>query len=428
MGRRDRDRLRRRNNQNSVNVSETSVELMEWFRSHRAGSRAPGPPLQLSVFRETGRGLMALKPIPQHEVLVSIPIRFMITRQKVEESLFSKTEPASQDPALTTHHLISVFLLQELDKGDRSFWNPYLKTLPKSYDVPFFCDSQHFELMPKYVKEKCLKQRNIVLAAFEKVKSGINIKADLDCFAWAWFTVNTRAVYFDNNVPGDDERKSDNNLALAPFLDMFNHASDVTVNVVIAQSSCFEEGIYQIVSTNKAYKKYDQVFITYGPHDNLKLCLEYGFVLDANGNDQVPLSLDELAETVANSLVDKRMLKALYFIRNQELDKNLGVVAGPEMFTWNVLASLFILNNFSCPDNWSKIYSSDIDSLLSREDIRLSLGTVIDSRLGEANTFLNASFEQASPSFSVIRRLVEIHRKILCDVSASLQRRRRFSH
>ena len=426
MGRRARQRQQRQNRsaENSVNVSNTCVELMEWFRDHRNGFRPQGPPLRLSVFPDTGRGLMAMRPIPEKEVLISIPTRFMITRNTAEHSLHSSLESPDLGE-LTTHHLIAVFLLRELDRGTQSFWCPYLKTLPGSYSVPFFCDSLHLDLMPKYVKEKCLLQQKMVASAYEKIRSVLNLELEFGRFAWAWFSVNTRAVFYNLGV----DRSSENNLALAPFLDMFNHSGDVAVDVGVAESPHFPEGVYQIVSANRSYKKYDQVFINYGPHDNLKLCLEYGFVIEDNVNDIVPLGLEELAGTVVTtSPTDSRVAKALEFIRSQGLGKNLGIVPGADSFTWNTLSCLFVMNNFSCPERWSKIYSMDGESLLGDAKIRASLENILTTRLADAEAFLNvSSFMEtttaAATSLTVVRQLVKIHRKLLAAGLDSLQRR-----
>ena len=413
MGRRyRRTKLRR---EKTVNVSRTILELMEWFRTHRAGLRQPGPPLRLSVFPKIGRGLMALSTLKPNDVLISIPIRFMITREKVENSL--KVDLINVDD-LTTHHLISVFLLRELDKGSTSFWSPYLKTLPGSFDVPFFCSLAEIDSTPLYIKQKCVQQQKIVISAFEKIRSTFKFNFEMQRFSWAWFAVNTRAVYFENDSGRKEnfERRSENNLALAPYLDMFNHASDVTVKVGRAESSEFKEGVYQIVSSNKSYRKYDQVFINYGPHDNLKLCLEYGFVLEENPNDLVPICLEELFQIIPNKhQTDGRISKSLDFIRSQGLNKNLGFVQGPELITWNLSACLFILANYSRPESWSKIYSFDVECLIKNPEVRTGLEIILNLKLEELGTFLKTAFEKPTESFLVIRRLVDIHRKILTD-------------
>ena len=430
MGRRQRLQRSKREGSSTINVSASTVELMEWFQKHRGGVRGPGPPLRLALFPTTGRGLMALTPLAKDDILISIPLRFMITRDTVEASLGNKTN-------LSTHHLIAGFLLRELDKGPDSFWDPYLKTLPEQFDVPYFCSQPELESLPRYVKEKCFLQQKIVTSAIKLVtEAGIYNRSNLSRFAWAWFAVNTRAVYFesiDGNIFVDDsensrDRRSENNLALAPFLDMFNHSSDVTVQVGRADSIDFDEGVYQIRSTNTSYKKYEQVFINYGQHDNLKLCLEYGFVLDHNPNDLVPFELDELTSIfkISNEgkKPDRRISKAFDFIRAQKLDKNLGAIpcssSSSEAVTWNMVASLFILVNYAKPNSWSRVYSLDVESLLRDPEIRFGLIKIISSKIDEIEVCLesdvaNIEKPKITESFEVVQRLLLVHWKILND-------------
>jgi hypothetical protein len=82
-------------------------------------------------------------------------------------------------------------------------------------------------------------------------------KAEKDCdvfwkrlFEWAWFTVNTRAVYLaadprdsknisrgsSNNSWGSD--KAEDSLALAPYLDLLNHSGSVSVQAGINIYPC----------------------------------------------------------------------------------------------------------------------------------------------------------------------------------------------
>ncbi len=63
----------------------------------------------------------------------------------------------------------------------------------------------------------------------EGVRSPVNL--DRNRFAWAWFTVNTRAVYLavDPRDPGGQKSSAEDSLALAPYLDLLNHSAAVTV-------------------------------------------------------------------------------------------------------------------------------------------------------------------------------------------------------
>lgn len=91
------------------------------------------------------------------------------------------------------------------------------------------------------------------------------------------------------------QEKDINSLALAPFLDMFNHSNDADVEVNID----IKNNAY-ILKTLRSYKKYDQVFIKYGSHSSHKLLLEYGFTLSRNPNDFVKFSYDEILRAAKN--------------------------------------------------------------------------------------------------------------------------------
>ena len=220
--------------------------------------------LQLFHFEETGRGLRTQKKIEKGDVLISIPLDKMITRQKI----------AMKYPKdWSTQLMLSCFLMEE--KCSKKS-NIYLDTLPQTYSVPYFdCPPFLIEFLPIYLQNPVLKQFGLVQREFEKLPAGKDFSKDL--FAWAWFTVNTRGVFYRDNH---------DNIALAPFLDMFNHSCHVQVEAVL------NGNFYQLKSCASTLKK-SQVFINYGPHDNVKLYLEYGFVVPENPHDCVSLSLTD---------------------------------------------------------------------------------------------------------------------------------------
>lgn len=53
-----------------------------------------------------------------------------------------------------------------------------------------------------------------------------------------------------------------------------------------------DTGCYQII-TYDSYNKYEQVFISYGAHDNRFLLLEYGFCISGNTNNFVNFTIGE---------------------------------------------------------------------------------------------------------------------------------------
>lgn len=52
-------------------------------------------------------------------------------------------------------------------------------------------------------------------------------------------------------------------------------------------NNCFE------IKTYNSFRKYDQVFISYGAHSNTHLLMEYGFILPDNPHDVYELDYGE---------------------------------------------------------------------------------------------------------------------------------------
>ena len=207
------------------------------------------------------------------------------------------------------------------------------------------------------MKIQAFEQKNKVWKSFTKtsslVKKYSNIELNHDEYAWAWFTVNTRAVYFktsNSTQNGLDAHQTDlgddqENLALAPFLDLFNHSSMANVEAGLNLQSNASESFYEI-KTNTKYRKYDQVFINYGPHCNLRLYVEYGFSEERNENDFVPVTISEVLEIFVlhlnlspkNSYIEK----ALKIVQKTKLHENLRIENnGP---SWNIAALFYVMN------------------------------------------------------------------------------------
>jgi hypothetical protein len=113
---------------------------------------------------------------------------------------------------------------------------------------------------------------------------------DKDLFTYTWLIVNTRTFYWEypdlpNSHPRLPKKRThltaDDCYAMCPFMDYFNH-SDVGCNPE-SDSKGYS------VSADRDYKAGEEVFVTYGAHSNDFLLAEYGFILDDNQNDSIPL-------------------------------------------------------------------------------------------------------------------------------------------
>jgi hypothetical protein len=109
-------------------------------------------------------------------------------------------------------------------------------------------------------------------------------------FTYTWLIVNTRTFYWPypdlpNSHPRLPKKRArltgDDCYAMCPFMDYFNHSS----------SGCDPQNDAQgySVSADRAYKAGEEVFVSYGAHTNDFLLVEYGFILEENKHDAIPL-------------------------------------------------------------------------------------------------------------------------------------------
>jgi hypothetical protein len=111
-----------------------------------------------------------------------------------------------------------------------------------------------------------------------------------DLFTYTWLIVNTRTFYWEypdlpNSHPRLPKKRkqltADDCYAMCPFMDYFNH-SDIGCD---PQSD--SKGYS--VTADREYKAGEEVFVSYGTHTNDFLLVEYGFILESNRNDSIPL-------------------------------------------------------------------------------------------------------------------------------------------
>lgn len=77
---------------------------------------------------------------------------------------------------------------------------------------------------------------------------------------------------------------------MAPFLDFFNHSNTADVEAKLD----LKRNAY-ILKTNKPFKKYEQIFIKYGAFSNLRLLVEYGFIIKEDDlQDAVDFNFQEV--------------------------------------------------------------------------------------------------------------------------------------
>ncbi|XP_046693268.1 SET domain-containing protein 4 isoform X2 [Silurus meridionalis] len=324
------------------------MDLRRWLKQKGFSSKGLIP----ASFTDTGRGLMATQPIEANDLVISLPEKCLLTTSKVLESYLGEYIKRWKPPVSPLIALCS-FLIAERYRGDTAEWSPYIKVLPTSYTCPVYFSKEITDLLPMDVRKKAETQKE----QFEELYSTslpfflslqpifthpVEVVFTQDAVRWAWCSVNTRTVYMEH-ARSDFLSREKNVFALAPYLDLLNHCPEVQVQAGFNElSRCYE------IRSVPGCKKFQQAFICYGPHDNQRLLLEYGFVASGNPHSVVYVDLDTLKLCLNDA--DKQLQQKLLFLDDNDFLRNLTFgIDGP---SWRLMTALRLLSmkpeQYSC--------------------------------------------------------------------------------
>uniref|UniRef100_A0A8C0GBX0 SET domain containing 4 n=1 Tax=Chelonoidis abingdonii TaxID=106734 RepID=A0A8C0GBX0_CHEAB len=337
---------------NGVNQSHILeyIQLRKWLKERGFNDRNLRP----AQFSDTGRGLMTTKAFQAGELIISLPEKCLLTAGTVFSSYLGENI-AKWKPPISPLIALCTFLIAEKYAGEQSVWKPYLDVLPKTYTCPVCLDQEVVRLLPEPLRRKAQEQRTMVQELYTSSKSFFSSLQSLftenvatvfnyDALQWAWCTVNTRTVYMKHSQRKCFSREPDV-YALAPYLDLLNHSPNVQVKAAFnEQTRCYE------IRTDSHWRRYEELFISYGPHDNQRLLLEYGFVAINNPQSGVYVSAAH----------------AFYLLVIFDIFRNL--TFGRDGPSWRLLTALKLLclggDEFTY---WKKVLLGDIISARNEE-------------------------------------------------------------
>ncbi|XP_047659298.1 SET domain-containing protein 4 isoform X1 [Tachysurus fulvidraco] len=354
-GRRARKKRRKKKGQtvNDVTLSheEPFVDLRRWLKEKGFRSKCLIP----ASFTDTGRGLMATKQIKASELVISLPERCLLTTSSVLKSYMGDYIKRWKPPVSPLIALCS-FLIAERFHGDLAEWSSYIKVLPKSYTCPVYFSNDIMDLLPPDVRIKAVSQKEQLEELYSSslpfflslqpiFTEPVEVVFTQDAVRWAWCSVNTRTVYM-KHAQSDFLSREKDVFALAPYLDLLNHCPEVQVHAGFNElSRCYE------IRSVHGCKKFQQAFICYGPHDNQRLLLEYGFVASDNPHAVAYVDLGTLK--LCFNEADRQLQQKLLFLKDNDFLRNLTFgLDGP---SWRLMTALRLLSlepeQYSCWKN-----------------------------------------------------------------------------
>ncbi|XP_032867162.1 SET domain-containing protein 4 isoform X3 [Tyto alba] len=301
------------------------IKLKKWLKDRGFEDTNLRP----AEFRDTGRGIMTRKALQAGDLIISLPEKCLLTTGTVLSSCLGEYI-VKWKPPVSPLIALCTFLIAEKHAGEKSLWKPYLDVLPKTYTCPV-----------------CLEHDVPMFA--ENTGTIFNYSA----LEWAWCTINTRTIYMKHSQRECFSLEPDV-YALAPYLDLLNHSPNVQVKAAFNEQTRSYE-----IQTNSQCKKYEEVLICYGPHDNQRLLLEYGFVAMDNPHSSVYVSSDTLLRYF--SPLDKQRNAKLSILKDHNFLENL--TFGWDGPSWRLLTALKLLSlgadEFSC---WRRTLLGDVIS------------------------------------------------------------------
>ncbi|KFQ31686.1 SET domain-containing protein 4, partial [Mesitornis unicolor] len=367
-GRTGRNRRRKhlQSFKDGVNCSDKQeyIKLQKWLKDRGFEDSNLRP----AEFWDSGRGLMTTKSLQVRDLIISLPEKCLLTTGTVLSSCIGE-HIMKWKPPVSPLIALCTFLIAEKHAGEKSQWKPYLDVLPKAYTCPVCLEHDVVSLLPEPLRKKAQEQRATVhelymssKAFFSSLQSffaeNTGTVFSYSALEWAWCTVNTRTIYMKHSQRECFSLEPDV-YALAPYLDLLNHSPNVQVNAAFNEQTRSYE-----IRTNSHCKKYEEVFICYGPHDNQRLLLEYGFVAMDNPHSSVYVSSDTLLKYF--SPLDKQRNAKLCILKDHDFLENL--TFGWDGPSWRLLTALKVLSlgadEFTC---WRRTLLGDVISARNEE-------------------------------------------------------------
>lgn len=338
MGRTERVRRRRQAPNNttesndSLHVLYKHLNQLGWINKTQLSPRN---------FSQTGRGLCSKRQsFRAGDELIRLPAKCLVSIATLEsdqdfKELFNK-DLFDKDARISFQALVACYLMHQQhihDTSRTSSLSAYLDMLPRSYTTPYFCAIPELQCLPEALLERTVAQNRQIRDYFQIIKKIISNKCCSCCgqrcedvwtladYKRCYFAVNTRSVYINARQllasPSHFQAllSGDANLALAPFLDLFNHSDNVQTTAelqLVARSKSSDYVLTYNYLPRNELRPYEQLYISYGSLPNFKLLTEYGFFLKNNTQDYFEFSMLDIEQLIAQN----KELAAQSFHRN----------------------------------------------------------------------------------------------------------------
>lgn len=282
--------------------------------------------ISIAIFSNSLRGCAALQDIQPGDNILSIPKDALIYEETVRETDVGQMLRAiAERIQLDVENQMIVFTM--IDRYDEdSKWAPFWKTLPDKFYTGLSYPPHVLKLLDTTAAAKELAQAQAHLRAqYASTKPLFDMLLqaypsllddtwfDYEHYVWAtelWYSY-AFAVEFPENEYKD---------VMVPFACHLNHSPWPHV----VRYGRIDNGSMLRFPAFRPCLKGCQMFISYGPVPNLKLLCFYGFVVENNPHDIVPLEFDqEVSEMQKEAMKQYNLQLKEHSLRNGPLAPSL---------------------------------------------------------------------------------------------------------
>ena len=294
--------------------------------------------MEISFVSESYRLCQATENIYKKDLLLRVPLESLITLDKANKSEIGHymTQELKKKLFAPRHSLLTVFLMNEIDKGNQSKWKFYTDFLPSSYDsFPIFYKEKEYEYL------KGTQFLNSIENEKKFIKSDYNLliknipgfaKYDLNYFTKIMEVVTSRV--FSIRIHNKKET------IIAPFADLLNHKrpTDTIWDFDDKIDSFF-------IRSRSNILKGEEVFDSYGIKSNKNYLLYYGFTINNSTYNKFKVDIllklnNDQCFNMKQLLLGKNNSTKYYMLGLNLLDENV------QNFFYNL--RLIYYNNSDC--------------------------------------------------------------------------------
>ena len=238
--------------------------------------------IKMRYYSPDYRGVHARTHIKKNEVFLTIPKNLIITLEMAKAApIGAKMEKAKLNLLSPKHSFLASYVLQERHKTVTK-WEPYLDILPKSTsNFPIFFTTEEKKWLEgspflNQVEEKIAdvaKDYNTIVTAVPEFT-----QYTLEEFSHIRMLVSSRI--FGITVDG---KKTD---SLVPLADMLNHKRPQQTSWEYSEK---RSGF--IIEAKESIERGEQVYDSYGKKCNSRFFLNYGFIVENNDANEVPIKI-----------------------------------------------------------------------------------------------------------------------------------------